>query len=565
MVEDYLSTGQPFQSLKARLEYLANRPKSLSKALATGSAGMVAIFLERRFDKAATGDYQWLVDLKDMGYSEIEMADLLYQKFHDGHWIYFETSVSPESSIFTSAPAVDHLEHCAHTCLSAGITRKRSRAETGSALGLGRETKYTIEELCGLAGIAPYSREVSSWNGTVDFIDDKEGLTATISHWIAGSSSPMARELSGLQNVLQQTIAAAIVLQTEGICCESFTLLMAVDGSSQNRQLQVQIRKFDFGIIVAMADQLQKLSGLLSNGETIDQTESFQRITASLEELSSSVVPCPRRTPESIRETLNYVSLAIQALRVGLLCYTQAHIGKLHPFFLDTPIHQLVLVGLDSTSSTVAQNSLRLKVCLTKLTCLHDMLEDEVMVFYPPTCEPDFGKRFDVVGNLEDVVDTWGPASLVYRKQQQDVPVAVALRGGFIGRPLSARTSRSFHWDHNFGSLETSIPLELKEEIVIGSLIQEDTTHCNNKPEDCRAAWNLYELGTCNPLLVASGYQYGTEFGPEYFKLNAAKTYTRVPAVTIKNTMKYDYGALVHNLDQFWGLRIRYQDSYFGR
>jgi len=68
----------------------------ISQALAHDTSGMLERFLDRNWDQAVVGEYSWIADLKEIGYTHGEIAELLYEKAHDSPWIYFErTDIKP--------------------------------------------------------------------------------------------------------------------------------------------------------------------------------------------------------------------------------------------------------------------------------------------------------------------------------------------------------------------------------------------------------------------------------------------------------------------------------------
>ena len=51
--------------------------------------------------------------------------------------------------------------------------------------------------------------------------------------------------------------------------------------------------------------------------------------------------------------------------------------------------------------------------------------------------------KYDVIGRAEDVLDTWGPGSLVFHENTAGPPVAIKIGDGFI---FTHTTTGKFHW-----------------------------------------------------------------------------------------------------------------------
>lgn len=72
-------------------------------------------------------------------------------------------------------------------------------------------------------------------------------------------------------------------------------------------------------------------------------------------------------------------SLALQFLCVGLLSYKQAHIGAIRPFFLDTAVRELYLLG----GARARDSELPfIHTRLEELTCLSPVTKGPVLVIY---------------------------------------------------------------------------------------------------------------------------------------------------------------------------------------
>jgi hypothetical protein len=139
--------------------------------------------------------------------------------------------------------------------------------------------------------------------------------------------------------------------------------------------------------------------------------------------------------PSDIHWCLQLCALAVQFLCLGFLSYTQAHIGPVQPFFLDTPMQRLTLLGLERE-----RHNSHLVVELVELTCLGRMTRGPVLIFYPgqDSADGQISKtqpnpkipKCDIRGHVDDILDTWGPGNLVFQTKEADTPVGIRIVGG---------------------------------------------------------------------------------------------------------------------------------------
>ncbi|KAM4062106.1 WD repeat-containing [Hirsutella rhossiliensis] len=108
---------------------------SIREVLAHENVDVLATFLEQRFTQIARGDYAWMAELRDVGYTHAEIAQLLYERTHDSPWIYFEPKDIPSAEVMPG----HHLDGCAHRISGTlpGICKTPSDA-TGHQLRLTR-------------------------------------------------------------------------------------------------------------------------------------------------------------------------------------------------------------------------------------------------------------------------------------------------------------------------------------------------------------------------------------------------------------------------------------------
>ncbi|KAF4964873.1 hypothetical protein FSARC_7265 [Fusarium sarcochroum] len=459
-------------------------PSNLEDALRSSNIEAVVAFLDGRFDQASSGDYAWIRELRDVGYTNLELAQLLHQNVRDSPWIYFE----PSPPTFNLIKLDQHLPGCAHHMPrpeSYDALQPRPELNTGS------EVIRAVEEGCGLGGISPSSRNENSWNGTVDFQDHNS--KASIRYGAPESSTDPLFDLS--------------------------------------RRLGVIARSFRSAIVALIVSCIISLEGL----------PSFS----------------------SPAETLHMASLALQFLCLGFLSYVQGHIGKLHPFFLDTPLERVTLLGTQASPSAPGPY---LSAHPVELTCLSSMCQGPVIAFSGTESQSNLDlvtgqQRYDVQARPEDILDTWGPGELISRPTSPGMLLAIKVGDGYI-RPSQWNQDETvkYHWDHSFASTSNPFRLDLKDEILIGSLVVPNSGCMNDEKRCWKASSHRFnELGTYNSYSEMTEHEIGFQGGPENFAITANRTWAKRRGKTIKerNFETGNYKTLSF-LEFYWGVRVSF-------
>jgi hypothetical protein len=173
------------------------------------------ILLKRQFDEVATGEYSWIKELDDAGYSCREIADILFQDANDSPWIYFEPRkfdppVYPRGKV--------HVQGCVHCCFEDQTMSKEPHPSPHPG---GETEAEEVQELCGLAGITPTSRDPKEWNGEVKFKD--QNSVAIISYAVLKGNGHLDHllVLHRIITSLERFCTAAGRVQAFGLCCES--------------------------------------------------------------------------------------------------------------------------------------------------------------------------------------------------------------------------------------------------------------------------------------------------------------------------------------------------------
>lgn len=372
----------------------AARPTDLAQALASRDRRMTQRLLETCFDQVAAHEYSWLKELVQLGFSPLEIANELLEKSIHGPWIYesFEApgSVPRSEQLITNF----HRRGCVHGHANpSGASETEPRATPVIVLGPSEDgldarhgelsecrspgshdsslktlplhgsemsqrslsARQRIEYLCGLAGVRPaHDGSAGIELGFVFFEENNSSASITLNE-----SEDNSTVLAVLRNLGE---AAGELQRLEG-CCNSFTILFGSNSSEGH----VELHRVPFSVIC-------KLSHALSTAD-----EDASTLADALAELSFlSDVFKGNQTVGDLDSFVNEIAIVTQFLALGLLSYAQAHCGPLQPFFLDTPLQAVSLLGYDiSPTESIPTLSLR----LVELTCMGDMVEQPVLAF----------------------------------------------------------------------------------------------------------------------------------------------------------------------------------------
>ncbi|KAJ6012061.1 hypothetical protein N7522_002416 [Penicillium canescens] len=359
-----------------------------------------------------------------------------------------------------------------------------------------------IEELCGLAGIRPSTRATQEWNGSSEFGDGN-------------------------------TIASCRLFKSQ-ISSTPFIEVVPVD--------------------------FQLVANLKQAALNVETAEDENMVFIASKEILQLVLPqiAQLATFDDIGKCFAFSALAVQFLCLGLLSYAQAHVGPLQPFFLDTPLRKINLLGL--AEETVSPC---LVAELVNLTCLGNMTRGPVLAFYASPGRPndsllgypavDLVSRYDVLGRAENILDTWGPGSLVFREDTAGPPVAIKIGDGFI---FTHSTSGKFHWAQEVKEPAQLRGIDLSHSLVIGTLVVPNA-RCQISEADCRmaSAGALGYLGASRSSWKRSQRQVALQ-GGQYISGQLTDTWSKQKGIPVKEVAlsSLQHG-LIGYLDEYWGLQ----------
>ncbi|KAL7916995.1 hypothetical protein ACQKWADRAFT_307907 [Trichoderma austrokoningii] len=546
-VVDSITNGPPFEAFKSNIYYLVNPPMTIEDAIRSKNTKALKRLLRTQFDLLATGEFSWLRELNEMGLNHDEMADLLFQQITDSPWIYFE----PNSINIVEIKVGHHLHGCVHQLSFLDAPKPRSTVSHQDSFYSGdwSEVIRMVQELCGLGGIAPNTRCLEEWNGSVTFEEDNSTAYVSYAHQKELEIFPR------VANALRQFCAAIGLAQSAGLCCDSFTILRCSGTHPSNTSSLIEVCRVEFQLAVLMLDELEQLV-------SVKGTPNFKK-TRALEVLDifldgTSSLP----SPDTINGALHSYSLAVQILCLGFLSYSQAHVGPLRPFFLDTVITKVRLLGTQTSPVPYGY----VEASLKSLTCFGDMVEGPVLAFVmaaPKSSLPspmDLRSRFDLLTSAQDLVDTWGPGQFVVPGGKKR-PSAIRIGGGFVYQCTPEQDNDKFHWSRTATpDLFCNGEFDLRRKIVIGAiatLVSVNDT-CTLDETSCRASLSRYlkPLGTSPPGWELNELQVGGQAG-NYALIQANASYNRYPGQTLKKKrLDMNDEELIPFLDELWGVQV---------
>lgn len=462
--------------------------------LATGNLHYIRDLLHEHFELVASDKFAWLHELRDLGYSSDEIAEVLLNERNDSPWIYFKPRSQPPRSVVTNL----HQPCCVHQSVpstqDATVTeqsnlRSPELVEDRHSSASEDDTMYVMEELCGLAGISPCGRDPDRWNGQAAFGEDADNMTVSIQilskdmpafsgtdkAQLTLDRDPQPSYRSGYlerlgQNVLkafQGFYSAVAEAQHRGICCNSFTILRNLGTSKR----AVELRRIEMepclSLFLDLKLAIHKLHGLQFAMIELVTARAVKLCRPFLDGQKFEDPPVLRNYHhENVAVMLHYSSLAVQLLSLGFLSYNRAHVGAFRPFFLDTAIETVHLYGIYDPSNSPPQVS----VTLLRLTCLEDMIQNPVVVFgIFQSLKNSASERYDLLTTPEDFIDTWGPGQYVFAETSNAKRTLSAMMiGGGSVKPV-AEDTRMLHWSKDLNPRhESPITFSVNDQVRIG-------------------------------------------------------------------------------------------------
>ena len=579
----------------------------LENILDTGNLPFTRNLLHEHFELVASDKFAWLHELRDLGYSSDEIAEVLLNERNDSPWIYFKPRSKPPKSVVTNL----HQPCCVHQSVpstqDATVTKESNLSSTelveNRYSSASEDTMYVMEELCGLAGISPCGRDPRKWNGQAAFGEDADNMTVSIhflsKDMLAFSGTNKAQltldkdpqpsyrheDLARLgQNVLkafQGFYSAVAEAQHRGICCNSFTILTNLGTSERAvelRRIEMEpcvslfldlklaihnLREPDIAMIESVIARAVKMCRLFLDSQKFgdppvlrgydhDNMKAMLHDTMLHDTMLHYIM---------LHYTmLHYSALAVQLLSLGFLSYNRAHVGAFRPFFLDTAIETVHLHGIYEPSNSPPQVS----VTLLRLTCLEDMIHNPVVVFgIFQSPKNSASERYDLLTTPEDFIDTWGPGQYVFAETSNAKRTlsAIMIGGGSV-KPVAEDTNM-LHWSKDLDPRhESPITFSVNSQVRIGLGVNRNLT-CTMSLSDRLPIFRelLENLGTNDDYWAFTELQAGLAItGQQFVGAQALlnKTWTWHEGNTWKtryfNNLSFEMN--YQELEKPWGLQV---------
>ena len=543
-LEIFITRGNAFARFKTNFGYLLSPPTNFSQALESRNLHVVQRFLARKFASVATSDYEWLHELDEAGYSMREIAEILLEDIGDSSWIYF----TPQMRVRHRIQTTFHVPGFAHQASSN--TRRQSflcsEDVHSHSTPLYTDVRRQVEELCGIGGVVPSSRDISAWYGSVTFEDQSSLLVITYAAAPTVTRQSRNDLMVKISNVLANFCAAVAAVQSTGLCCDSFTFLLRV-------QDYLELRRIEVHHALEMTFYINQM--LQDDNTEAAVRQCVQRAESILQELRVTI---PETTPN---DDLHYCALAAQFLCTAFLSYIQAHVGSVDPFFLDTPQRKIVLLGSQSVPGNFS-----ISAELVELTCLADITQQMVLAFSSGATSREVLLEkgiflYDVLANAEDFLDTWGPGYFIHSKANPSKIHAIAIGDGFVTL-VDSRTSR-FHWAK--GALPESalqVDFEPYSMMRIAAAVSINNDCCIDEAAYRKSSFCALEpLGTHEAFWEAQERQLGFQ-GGQYLIGTYCQTWKKIPGTTLKQcNLQQDDWRLIDFLEQSWGLQVSFCTS----
>lgn len=570
-IVDFLITGRSFQQFKDNLHRFVFPPSTIREALASKDVRVLEKVLRKDFLEVTQDEYLWLREIKAIGYSITDIAELLIEQVVDTPWIFFDPQVIPISEIDPHF----HLPNCAHKSsqdtarsMSPYKTLVQSEVQKVSSPNdiVNRENILKVlQQLCGLAGITPVSRDLRTWNGRVRF--EESDSTSCITFGFKGERNFDSQHLVlRIRGALEGFCLAIGHAQAANCCCECFTILRMTPREFQPPV--VEMIRIPFELALQLKQELHgaiSLSGvdylqILKCGKAAGQILCALGITFNTTD-NEECGEERRETQKSheIEEILHLCCLAVQFLCLGFISYNQAHCGTIHPFFLETPQVKIVLQG----SNEDQKDSWYIETQLVDLTCVGEMVQGPVIAFsaskksdHQPTLLQEH--RFDILATPEDLVDTWGPGEFIGKVSEtgNNLLYAIGLGGGII-KSLSPK-DKKFHWSREaMCDVDAISTIKINAKLLIGATVTinndclVDETQLWLNSEGC-----LENLGTFEGYWETAERQAGIQSG-QYITFAFLQTWAKKKATTLKEfQLSLPDNHLLPFLRSSWGLQV---------
>ena len=384
-----------------------------------------------------------------------------------------------------------------------------------------------------------------------------------------------ADQIELLRDAITRFCKGAAFLQISQYCCSSFTLIVS-RGTSGSQPRSVNMVGIAFKTLVSFRLALSNLQARNPRITPARLNKDLEKCSTIGEEILSIFLVSQEDgetrhggvlSQMPVDYHLHICSLATQLLGLGLVFYTQGHLGPLSNPSLTHDLREIELLGSGNEKPTISAS-------LRELTCLGPMVGGPVFVFrLVATSDSSMvhqtspEKAVDVRGRGVDLTDTWGPGLFI---SEAGTPYghrlhAIEIGGGVI-RPVHSEvidldpSIPLYHWSSQYGSyneMKILPTFSLWDEIEIGAI--NINSACPLDPEKCRKDSQnfLCNLGTRRDYWQLAERQVAFQAG-YYTVFQVGNVYTRKLGKTIKQQI-IEQWSLFPNLRMLvvpWGLQV---------
>ena len=610
------------------LDHRMNGPLLLEKFALEPNNSVAESLIVSHFRFVAQDKFAWLLDIETMGYTASEVLELVQKSVSLGAGLPEYDSDEPIDQEQIDIEGWDteyHQPNCVH---EGGVAINQLHGLVARLEGIGKDncnheqTRRKVLAYCGLAGVSLHQKDGKFQFGEIKFyqnstvasvcmseelsrtrvsisatrqtsISSAKGSVNTAQQDPSGfpysavstsyTETPAPIELTDLQikqiELLEYAITrvckAAALLQMDEYCCNAFTLLLSRSPSDS------QFRGVNMVSIAFQTMEVFRKSVLWLKTRTLKKPTHIT--TSDLESCSDigkkilSIFIDSHSVSETVFELagsdavvdchLHVCALASQLLGLGLVFYTQGHLGPLSSAALSHDLTAIELLGIGNYSPTI-------KASLHELTCLGEMLAGPVFVFQLVSARPGYtgsqtspNSPVDFRGRGVDLIDTWGPGLFI---SESGAPYgcrlhAIEIGGGVIRFVGSGSTNNNpsnpvFHWSSRYDSYRDMRSLQTFsswDEIQIGAV--QINSSCPLDPEKSRKTSHhyLYNLGTGTDYWELAERQVALQAGC-YTVLQVGNIYARKLGRTVKQQIIEQWSLLpnLRSLAVPWGLQI---------
>jgi hypothetical protein len=469
--------------------YNVGTASSLQTALKSHDVRQVASVLQN-VNGLEDDHHAWIEDLREVGFDYGEIADILMEQFREGPWILDQL---PSNHNGPLAREGCHLRDCIHQ-ISYEIPRQQSPDSEKTALPqhelAANDVRLTIQGMCGLGGVVPVSKDLNEWDGTINVALQSSSVSYVKDHeWAMAKTDNLgfiSKVFARTRNALKGTLKAIGCIQQQGLCCDSFTVLVH-NSKGKPKTPSVELTRMDIkpGLdLFLVLDRLSREYNLMEELDELFEPEQeplLHSVAEILKPFQGFYDFISDGGEATIFSVLQECALAVQFLSLAFVSYVQGHCGNLRPFFIDRGLECVALSGIGIAGAPFITCS------LVKLSCLDSMLEEPVLAFVVNSAtrvEYDGSlpqtiiggdnvetERFDVATTPVNLIDTWGPARILSESGAQPSPMAAAIfiRGGFISVADLGSDKPLLHWSRGTALDKNPINFSLQQVVMVGA------------------------------------------------------------------------------------------------